>query len=146
MSWDIPPSVFADVVIDDVDKMYRGFLITCWNDIIIKSPVDTGAYRGNHILSFGSPDYTYDMNEKGVMAMGVTLAGVPKGKFPTAYIQNNLPYAAVIEFGGYPNPPKRGSYDKKEQKYVIKSTGGYSKHAPQGVYALAFEYAVAKYA
>lgn len=121
MSWDIPPSVFADVVIDDVDKMYRGFLITCWNDIIIKSPVDTGAYRGNHILSFGSPDYTYDMNKKGVMAMGVTLAEVPKGKFPTAYIQNNLPYAYRLE-------------------------NGWSKQAPQGVYALAFEYAVAKYA
>jgi hypothetical protein len=41
---------------------------------------------------------------------------------------NNQPYAEVIEFGGYPNPPKGGKG---------KTIGGFSTQAPYGVYQLA---------
>ena len=51
-------------------------------------------------------------------------------------LTNNLPYAHVVEFGGYPNPPKLGSVvSKPGVKPVVYdqfSSGGYSKQAPQG--------------
>jgi hypothetical protein len=40
------------------------------------------------------------------------------------FFTNNLPYARVVEFGLYPNPPKKGTG---------KTVGGFSKLAPQGM-------------
>ncbi len=65
--------------------------------------------------------------------------------FSIVYIQTNAPYATAIEFGQYPNPVKKGSYDKKAKKYVIKSVGGFSQQAPQGVYSTTFNYIAQKY-
>lgn len=46
-------------------------------------------------------------------------------KIPNGYvISNKLPYAHVVEFGLYPNPPKGGKG---------KTKGGYSTQAPQGM-------------
>lgn len=54
----------------------------------------------------------------------------------TVYICNSLPYINVLEYGGYPDPVKYGSWDKKQHKFVIKSINGYSKQAPQGMVGL----------
>lgn len=42
----------------------------------------------------------------------------------SSHVRNGLPYAPVVEFGGYPNPPKGGEG---------KTSGGFSKQAPQGM-------------
>jgi hypothetical protein len=42
----------------------------------------------------------------------------------SSHVRNGLPYAQVVEFGGYPNPPKGGEG---------KTEGGFSKQAPQGM-------------
>ncbi len=44
------------------------------------------------------------------------------------YITNALPYAATLEYGGYPNPPKNPTG---------KTVGGYSVQAPQGMFRIA---------
>lgn len=38
-----------------------------------------------------------------------------------------------IEFGGYPNPPRLGSYNTLTGEYEIRSAGGFSKQAPAGI-------------
>jgi hypothetical protein len=43
----------------------------------------------------------------------------------SVFIVNNLPYIAVLEYGGYPNPPSDPVHGK--------TIGGYSKQAPQGM-------------
>ena len=91
MDWTIPPSVFADVVEQDFDEKYRKFIITIYNNLVALSPVDTGRYRNNHHISFGSPSYAVDV--------GVGLQLPPQGTFPTVYLQNNLPYALRLEQG-----------------------------------------------
>jgi hypothetical protein len=49
------------------------------------------------------------------------------------FLTNNLPYIETLEYGGYPNPVKKGSWDVKGKKFTIKSTGGFSKQvAPDG--------------
>ena len=49
------------------------------------------------------------------------------------YLTNNLPYAEVVEYGGYPKAVKFGTFNKKTGQYQIRSAGGYSKQAPRGM-------------
>lgn len=68
------------------------------------SPVLTGRYRSNHVISFGEPDYSVDSGtgiDPGQMPEGVT----------TIYIQNNLPYAGAIEYGNE-NRPAQNVYSQ----------------------------------
>ena len=66
------------------------------------------------------------------------------------YIQNNLPYAGVIDSGLYPNPPKKGTrinavgtrQNPIEPVYEKRSSGGYSKQAPRGISDLAIKAAL----
>ncbi|RPD86273.1 HK97 gp10 family phage protein [Neisseria weixii] len=124
MVWVNEPDMFADLVEQEADKLYRSFAITCLNNIVMRSPVDTGRYRGSHVLSIGAPDYSQGEADKaGSMTLqaGIqTLKGVPVGKMPKVFIQTNLPYAMRIE-------------------------NGWSKQAAQGVYAVSFNNAVKAY-
>jgi hypothetical protein len=65
------------------------------------------------------------------IAAGIGPAG---GK---TFLSNNLVYAEVLEYGGYPDPVKYGSWVKGTKKvpghYEIKSIHGYSKQAPAGM-------------
>lgn len=145
IEWDFDPHLFADVITEDVNKLQRAIAITILNNIQVLSPVDEGRYRGNHIVSFGVPDHSYSERTGSMSVAFDAINGMKNNEITKIYIQNNLPYAAVIEFGGYPNPVKKGSWNKFTQSYEIKSINGYSKQAPQGVYGLSFDAAVAIY-
>lgn len=79
-----------------------------------KSPVDTGQFRANWLVSIGAPN---DAVQEGAsprfwVESTFALTGYPNlDGFPVIYLQNNLPYAARLE-------------------------DGYSKQAPNGVVAL----------
>ncbi len=110
---------------------------------------DTGAFRASHRVSINQTDQSFNEAEKdkgggSTISKGTSALSrlVP---YSTVYIQTNAPYATAIEFGQYPNPVKKGSYDKKAKKYVIKSVGGFSQQAPQGVYSTTFNYIAQKY-
>lgn len=122
LSWNTPPDLFANVVTDDLDRMYRGFCLTVFNAIILLSPVASGAYRGNHRITINSKDYGYDKNDttNKVGQMQAVLNSIQRGRFPEVTIQNNLPYALRLE-------------------------NGYSRQSPNGIYSLAFTSAVASY-
>lgn len=113
--WSTPPSLFADLVADEVDRKYRQFTIAVYNNLVALSPVDTGRYKANHIISIGSPNFSQlsSITEQG---SGVVLT-IPRHTYPTIYIQNNLPYAGALE-------------------------NGHSRQAPTGVYGNAFHSAI----
>ena len=119
-SWDIQPDLFVEVVTKDSSKMQRGMAITILNNLQILSPVKTGRYRSNHILSFDSPDLSYTENTGGMSMAFNSILGMSDTAIPTIYIQNNLPYSIPLENGS-------------------------SIQAPLGVYDLAYEAAVAAY-
>ena len=52
------------------------------------------------------------------------------------YMFNNLPYASVVEYGGYPFPVKKGTYNKRTKMYEVRSDKGFSKQAPMGMMAI----------
>lgn len=115
------------------NELVRAVSTKLFNSIVLSSPVDTGRFRGNWQISYDAPILTETerLDPTGAAAVA-DIAAVLQPKAGRAYLTNNLPYAEVIEFGGYPDPVLRGTW-VKGQGYVIKSIGGYSKQAPAGM-------------
>lgn len=114
--WSTPPSLFAGVVEEALTQRVRVIAMAMLNEIVLKSPVDTGRFRGNNIVSVGAPVYTSTDNvdksggetiQRGLSAM----SGLEP--YTQVFIQNNLPYSGALE-------------------------DGHSKQAPGGVYAVSF--------
>ena len=125
MAWGNMPDLFADMLKKELNRVYRGFAITCLRNIVARSPVNSGRYRGSHILTIANPSYQVGQFEDKVGAQTLqagitTLNGVPVGQFPPIFIQTNLPYALRIE-------------------------NGWSQQAAQGVYAVSFHNAIQAY-
>lgn len=106
------------------ETVMRQVSLKLFSAIIKASPVDTGRFRMNWQAASG-----------GNTAVGVRNAIDPSGskaiyqmtsvvtRDPNWYeftLANNLPYANVIEYGGYPGDGPN-------------TVGGFSKQAPQGV-------------
>ncbi len=125
----MPPELFADVIEEDIDNTARGFALTCYRNIILASPVDTGRFRASHIVSVNEPYYTVtvagsmmiDLSPEQLIEFARRAVNVKhKGKLRSIYIQTNVPYAEALE-------------------------NGHSKQASAGVYGPAFNAAVVKY-
>ena len=126
----------------NVDYTLRKVLYDMSRQIIMRTPVDTGRLRGN--WQFGTAEIPSGQVDDKDPASGFggptekkiwnSIADAKAGTIH--YIVNNLPYAQVIEYGMYPNPPKGAlvSYGlKKTTTHVDKVSGGYSTQAPQGM-------------
>ena len=102
-------------------KALRGTSIKLFSAVITSSPVDTGRFRANWTASGSIPAQgTTELTDKtGNAAIATMTQYVQSATNYEFTLSNNLPYAHVIEFGGYPDGPK--------------TAGGYSKQAPQGV-------------
>jgi len=114
--WSTPPSMFTGVVEEQLSQRVRVIAMAMLNEIVLRSPVDTGRFRGNNIVSVGSPAYTSTDNvdksggetiQRGLSAM----SGLEP--YTQVFIQNNLIYSVELE-------------------------RGHSKQAPAGIYAVSF--------
>lgn len=114
--WSTPPSLFAGVVEEQLTQRVRVIALAMLNEIVLRSPVDTGRFRGNNIVSIGSLVYTntasLDPSGGETINRGLSvMSGLEP--FTQVFIQNNLPYSVSLETG-------------------------HSTQAPNGVYGLAF--------
>lgn len=120
------------------EKAIRATYISIANKIIMKTPVDKGRARANWFLTKGQPsNKTTDSKNANARVSEVNrkLSGDILGE--TFYLTNNLPYIGVLEFGGYPKNPKKGTRVKKGKgKFEIRSQNGFSKQAPEGMVRL----------
>lgn len=114
--WSTPPSMFTGVVEEQLSQRVRVIAMAMLNEIVLRSPVDTGRFRGNNIVSVGAPVYTSSANvdptgsetiQQGVRVM----TGLEP--YTQVFIQNNLVYSVELE-------------------------RGHSKQAPSGVYEVSF--------
>jgi hypothetical protein len=147
-----------------VDKNVRGITLALFSGIIKATPVDTGRARGNWQTTVGTAatGTVERLDPSGSAAIGEITANMG-GAGKITWLTNNLPYITVLEFGGYPNPPKRGtlvsrgaavsslglsgfsgniglrqslalgSRTREPAVYEIRSSGGYSRQAPHGM-------------
>jgi len=101
----------------------------------LKNNWQIGRKPNNRILKGKNKSKGLSFAEKklrGKLAI-TTREGIKKISNKSMFIFNNSPYARVVEFGGYPNPVKRGTWVKKQSKFIKFSAGGFSKRAPQGM-------------
>ena len=103
-------------------KVRRTYAYALYSSIVKKTPVDTGRARANWNISVGSPDLTTtEETRKSPKPMKDFAENL---KDESIFISNNLPYITTLEYGGYPNPPKKDGG---------KTVNGYSKQAPEGM-------------
>ncbi|AVI85601.1 hypothetical protein BTW15_01235 [Pseudomonas syringae pv. tomato] len=122
--WSTPPTAFIAQIEGDMTKQMRIIAMALLGEIVSRSPVDTGRFRGNTTVTIGSPVFsnsqTLDPTGSTSISKGASVLGGLK-PFSIIYIQNNLPYAEKLE-------------------------NGHSKQAPSGVFGLAFAGVAAAYA
>ena len=125
MAWKNKPTNFALEIEKVGDEHLRKVSAEMLQQVIVRSPVDTGAFRGNHRISVNSPDNTYDLSTADKGGRATQQEGnqkILRAKLgDLVYVQNNLPYAVALENG-----------HSREQ-------------APNGVYALSCQSVASKY-
>lgn len=118
---------FEDKVIDGLTKIIESSPIG-----VTSSGSPTGVYRNN--WQIGRKQSTRVLKSANKGKGRAYVKSKVSGKFKNGgrlSLFNNSPYARVIEFGGYPDPVKKGTYIKG-RGYVKRSQGGFSKQAPSG--------------
>lgn len=125
-----------------MDNAVRRTVLEVLKGVVEATPVDSGRARANWQVTAQAPaeGLAPDTNAAGVLARELPKVNTLKAGVP-AYITNNVPYILAIEYGQYPNPPKRGTHLKKGQSkggftgpgWFMLSEGGYSRQAPQGM-------------
>lgn len=101
------------------------------------TPVDKGFLRGNWDAAVNG-DPAGGESEDPVARVEEAITGFRVGE--RLVMANSAPYAATVELGGYPNPPKLGTRVAEAAgftRYEIRSVGGFSYQAPQGMVGLA---------
>lgn len=91
--------------------------------VVMDTPVDTGLLRGNWQATVDAPAVgTVNMlSPTGMEVLDEIKKNVKFGH--VNYLTNNLEYGPILEYGLYPNPPKR---------YTGKTLEGFSIQAPFG--------------
>jgi hypothetical protein len=115
-------------------QVYKAITLEAHKRIVMRTPVASGRARGNWMIDNTPTDKMTDETDKSgsktlKQAKTYTKSLTIEDK---TWIVNNVSYIGVLENGGYPNPPKRGSWIRGKG-YVVKSSGGYSRQAPHGM-------------
>jgi len=124
-----------DKLVSDQNDKIKSIYVNGLSAVIAATPVhfkDGGQLRNNWFLTEGKPSSsTRGGNQRGNASYS-SADKMPSwilGK--TMYFTNNMPYASVVEYGGYPKNPKLGTWTGSA--YQKLSQGGYSKQAPAGM-------------
>jgi hypothetical protein len=134
MGWqgNTDPIAWAAKMKDAPREAINAFAFKIFEGVVLKTPVDTGACRQNWLVTLNSETNAFDPSKKKggqILTEGGNTIEVAKGD-DKIFIQNNAPYVGMLEYGGYPNPPKKGGKSKKGDP---KTVGGYSRQAPNGM-------------
>lgn len=123
MSFSLDVKAFCDKAKKNQETVMRAVSMSLFSDIIYESPVDTGRFKLNWQASGPAPRTGtlsgVDPTGSGAVASMQTYI-TNSSQWQEFTLTNNLPYAAVIEFGGYPGDGPN-------------TIGGYSRQAPQGL-------------
>lgn len=125
MDWNgLRPSKFTLQVLRDGSELQRKITAAMLQGVVLKSPVDTGTFRGNHRVSIGSVDYTKDfqkIDKSGTTTIADGMAKILSVQLGMrVFISNNLPYSIALE-------------------------NGHSGQAPLGIYSITFQSVTSRY-
>lgn len=128
MGWTgVAPQAWATKTERKMDLAVRKIALELFSRVILRSPVDTGRFRGNWMVAIGSiPSGTLDLNDKSgtatVSKATAATAGVKGGD--VIYLVNNLPYGPRLE-DGYSEQAPAGMVDLTVQEFqqVVRQIG-----------------------
>ena len=134
---------FCDKYKVDMKVAVRKIAFEAFKRVILKTPVDTGRARANWGVAVGQPNMVMKVTE-GDKTGTITLTKAKDGVWSwlcqgSIFLTNNLPYIGVLEYGGYPNPPKVGTIMKGKKFGEIRSVNGFSRQAPNGMVRVTVE-------
>ena len=122
MSWKNAPINFGIKVLKDADDLTKKITGDMLQQVITRSPVDSGAFRGNHRVGIGAVDATANKDDtENPLQKGLATIQAGGGLGKIVNISNSLPYAIRLE------------------------NGWSEKQAPLGVYSISFMNVVNKY-
>lgn len=110
MSWSRSLTGFAEHVERDLTERQKQIAAYALQQIIKRSPVDQGTYRGNHRVTVNGETHDYDLaesdrNGQRTLFEGMRIIGRISRPFGTVTIQNNLPYGEALEAGNSEQAP-----------------------------------------
>lgn len=115
-----------------VSRVQRIALLSAYQSISSRSPVDKGVFRANNQVTTNlvasKPSSKKDPSGV-VSALNANRKIGALKPYALVYISNPLPYAPPIEFGLFPRPKGKGG---------LVTPHGFSKKAPAGVYRITF--------
>lgn len=130
-------SVLKEAGKENYDRVDRALVLTTQERlgaVVTGTPEGTGKAAGNWIFTKNKPSSSLFANGKKKARVQELIKRSDRGMLgATWYFVNNSPYIGKLEFGGYPNPVKTGTWNKEKRKFEIRSIRGYSKQAPQGM-------------
>jgi len=94
-------SAFDEEIQPYLNIVVRKFALEALKRVVMKSPVDTGRFRGNWSVSFGSPiagEDTTDKTGDTTIARGSAVIDKADAK-QIVWLSNHLPYASALENG-----------------------------------------------
>jgi hypothetical protein len=139
----VDPSKFCKTPLENIDKVRKKYAFEIFSRVVKATPVDTGQARGAWLPSIGQPEDgvpgTKDKSGQKTINKIKSVVESAKGE-DSLFLVNATPYIEVLEYGGYPNPPKNGGktkeYTRKDGTKVgglPKTVGGRSRQAPSGM-------------
>lgn len=130
-------------------EVIKNIRIGVSESIIDKTPYDTitpgdgGQAKASWVATIGTQGRSNDSEkDKDGSETKNKAAQVAKSNIDEDfYLTSTCDYIGVLEYGGYPNPPKKGTYLKGSQSkdgisgpgHHVFSEGGYSAKAPRGM-------------
>ncbi len=127
MSFKLDVKDWAEKTGRDVVAAKKGVALKLIESVLADTPIDKGVLINNWRTGINSRN---GRSLQGADPSGERALGEAKTKInkvvgdETIVFSNNLPYAPVVEFGLYPNPPKNPTG---------KTINGFSTQAPKGM-------------
>ena len=112
-----------------MNVVVRKVSLDLFKKVVQRTPVDTGRARGNWMVGINHIPIGSSFGEGN--PIGRIVSDILKAQAgDNVALANTLPYIGTLEYGGFPNPPKKG---------LGKSSGGYSNQAPNGMVRVTVE-------
>lgn len=93
-----------------VETAVRKVMLEAFRGVVMKSPVDTGRFKSNWIVGYGTPDRTVtdDTDKGGSETVGKIAAGIQGMRIVdgvSIYCTNSLSYSLALEYGSSQQAP-----------------------------------------
>ncbi len=104
-TFSIPLAALAARSQASMETVVRRVTLDIYTRAVQRSPVDTGRFRANWNISYGTPDVTFTdaTNQSRSLSQLAKTASLPVGG--VSFLANGLPYANELEFGSSKQAP-----------------------------------------